>query len=229
MGLLNDMNKPRTEYYKDNTWKELTFQLVNLEEYKNYSVWDDTNKVFLKKGMTMTADDGEQKKDFNVEDTEFIKTDIFNAVFKGMRRSTVFNRLVVINGQEYWFSFKKTANDELKKLIESDKARGLNPLENQYKMSKEGEGKKVRYSVVISGKASLVKDAKPSVQTSFNLSSITMAQPQGLTETEKALIQAIKNQIPKEHWNATTIMTAATQYKIPMTNERAKELEKHFQ
>lgn len=202
-------------FYKPKS-NEFEFQLVNYEVRKDYAVWDDTQKRFLRESDLLP--DG-----VPIKSTERMSSVVFAAKYPMMaknRRYSCVRKIIVDEAgclTEYDYGFKITANDDLNKSISSTRALGINPLEVKYVLRKTGTDIDTTYSVIASERVGL--PAEPT--------KVPIAVPNRPTESVKPKIVfgvpneqkvVVLNDIERQ------IYEASCEYPENLTEERYIEL-----
>lgn len=120
---------------------ELRFQLVNFESREDFKIWDDFNKKYLSQVEGVA----------NLDDLKFMKAALFTQKYPSFRKSVQIIREIVIiesgTPTQYSFGFKRTANDELDKAVQTCRNLGINPLEVEYIITKRGTKKETTYGI----------------------------------------------------------------------------------
>lgn len=126
------------------------FSLANLDMTDEYSVWDNSQKKFLRAKTTQTliTRNGEAMPFSN---TAFLKTPVFTDLFPGKSRkySKVMN--VLVGGEPCRFGMPKQVFDGITTSIESMNALGKSAVELVFKLDRTGTGFQTRYNVSVCG------------------------------------------------------------------------------
>lgn len=140
--------------------QEMVFQLLNLECKEDFSLWDDTNKRYVRQLEGVA----------NMNDIKFMKQDLFKQKYSSMRKSTQYVRDIVVYDSntptQYLFGFKKTANDDLNKAIANDLNLGGDPRTILFRLRKTGQGKATTYAIIGEQRIGLPQNVQlPSLQS----------------------------------------------------------------
>lgn len=194
---------------------EMVFKLKDLECEEQYKIWDTETKTWYQGDDMLESKTGET---IAVKQTKFIKTTVFQEYFPGKRKNTQFMRTIVIGGEDKKFGFKKTANDDLDKLIGTLKATKQDPLQVSFKLTKTGSGKETRYQVAV---------ADSSEEVQVNLDTKESSQD-NLSDKEMKLIDTYKKGIKKEDWNESDFIKVANSNNLGIAELRLKEIFKEW-
>ena len=147
------------------------------ENAKEYcSMWDVKNKKWIKQGEYIMTEDGRQEvnKYTRLADEEK----------KFFRKTIRMNRTVLINGEEKWVAFPRTADASLKEQMNTIKALGKEPLAFTYVLKKEGDGLGTKYKVKIGKEVGLPDSLKSKKEVVTKLD---------LTDIERKYVEALKD------------------------------------
>ena len=147
---------------------EFFFQLVDLSVREDFSIWDNTQKRFLRQIEGVN----------NIDDLKFMKKELFVQRYPNFRKVGQYIRELIINLNGtptlYSFGFKKSANDQIKDEIRNRQQLGKDPLDYTFKYRKTGVGLATTHVVVLMNEV-----GKP--QGILNPNLAPLPQQQGLT------------------------------------------------
>lgn len=123
---------------------EFFFQLANLETKEDFSIWDNTDKRFIRQMPDVQ----------NFDDLKFMKLGLFQQRYPDMRKVTQYVREIWVigtdgNPQQYFFGFKKSANDQLEGEIRHLRGTNRDPMSYNFKYRKTGSGLATTHVVVL--------------------------------------------------------------------------------
>ena len=168
---------------------EVIFKLKDLNVEDDYSIWDNNNKTFIKKGMVKT-DDGTE---YDVQETKFIPKAEFDSLFKGCQKNNKYLREVLIEGELYKYPMPHSVNKQVADIVSTLLVTGQDPLDVTFKQTKTGSGIGTRYEVVLYQEESTqANEVKIDINPISTTTEESPREPLILNDTEKALVEAIK-------------------------------------
>ena len=109
---------------------EFLFQLANLDVREDFSIWDNSQKKYLRQIDGVA----------NLDDLKYMNKGLFQQRYPNMQKSTQYIRDIVVTidgtATQYAFGFKKTANDQIAGEIMQRQQLGKDPLAYTYKYRK---------------------------------------------------------------------------------------------
>ena len=122
---------------------EFTFQLADLNVREDFSIWDNTNKIFLRQVEGVN----------DINDLKFMQRDLFAQRYPNFRKVSQYIRELIITLNDtptlYSFGFKKSANDQIVDEIRNRQQLGKDPLDYTFKYRKTGSGLATTHVVVL--------------------------------------------------------------------------------
>jgi len=160
---------------------EIKFQLKDLEEKEDYIVYDKVANSVVREG-SITGDDNQQ---YNVQETRFLKTTVFNQVFNGAtpryNRSTKRLRQLIINenniNYEYTFGFAFNASQKLATCIQTLQSMGANVAEYEFILRRQGAGLQTTYEIITGQNIGLPQNIQQAVMPASSVSPVSPVQP----------------------------------------------------
>lgn len=140
------VGEPRYPFYRMQS-NQMFFRLLDQGVVEDYSVWDNTNKVFLRErqGQSIVGTDN---KPYRIGETKYLKREVFDQLFPNYNRKNQHIRNVIVGDVPHRFGFVRTANDKLNLVIDTQVKSGINPLEMTYILRKSGTGLSTAYEVI---------------------------------------------------------------------------------
>ena len=149
---------------------EFFFQLVDLSVREDFSIWDNTQKRFLRQIEGVN----------NIDDLKFMKRELFAQRYPNFGKKSQYIREIIISLNDvptlYSFGFAKTAHDQIIDEIRNRQQLGKDPLDYTFKYRKTGSGLATTHVVVLMNEV-----GKPSGILNPNLA--PLPQQQGLPPT----------------------------------------------
>jgi hypothetical protein len=196
---------------------EGVFKIKTTQGKESYSVWDNTNRRFMRDG-NMTDNEGTEHP---VQDTKYIKADDFTRMFPSMNKNNKVRWEVIVDNEELTWEAPRSVDQALNGCIANVTAMGQSPMMVEYKWSKTGEGLSTRYTVVIHNQTAETPSTTPSSAIELNISTPSVpVEKVELTEIETSVVGAIKGQGN----NFTFDQLKDTFLKYNITEERAKTI-----
>ena len=175
---------------------EFLFQLANLDVREDFSVWDNTNKKFLRQVEGVN----------DINDLKFMQRDLFAQRYPNFRKAGQYIRDIIVDvagvPTQYSFGFRKSANDQIIEEIRGRQQLGKDPLAYTYKYRKTGEGLNTTHVVVLMqevGKSQNVVSSQPQAQISpypqqqgFTPTMLQKPQEQSLMKLEVAYVSKLQ-------------------------------------
>ena len=134
----------RNKFYKM-AGSQMTFRLVDEIEEDIYNVWAGNRP--LKEDVVVDNEGKIHTKD----ETKFLKKEEFSKLFPHYNRTSHIRRNIMVDGIQYTFDFPFGANNSLNKAISIIKVIGLNPLNYDFVLKKNGQGLTTRYEIITEG------------------------------------------------------------------------------
>src|SRR3990167_7336926 len=152
---------------------EFFFQLANLNVREDFSIWDNTNKRFLRQVEGVN----------DINDLRFMQKDLFAQRYPNFRKAGQYIRDIIVDvagvPTQYSFGFKKSANDQIVEEIKGRQQLNKDPLAYTYKYRRTGEGLNTTHVVVL-----MQEVGKP--QSIFN-PNVFGSQHQGTSQLQPVL------------------------------------------
>jgi len=201
-------------FYNTKGLTEGVFKIKTTSGKDSYSIWDNSNRTFLRDGF-VTDVDGNQHQ---VKETKFIKAEEFTRLFPNMNKNNKVRWEVIVDNEEKTWDAPKSVDQALNGCIANVTAMGQNPLMVDYKWSKTGEGLQTRYNVVIHNATAETPTPTETPNIEVNVPSVT--EEIVINDTEKQIVDAIKGQ-----GNGFTFdQLKDTFAKYNITEDRAKQI-----
>jgi len=189
-----------TKEHRDQMSQGLIFQLVDKSKRESYSLWDKTQKEFIKEGQVIDING----KTHELKETKWLKTKDFETLLPGFNRNNKTDRTVIINGEEFTYPMPKSVDEGVEGIISTLTAAGIEPVGVNFLVSKTGTLLSTRYKVVMGGAET--PTTTPSPQTTVSIQPVVVEEtvidttsettavnkePLVLTETEQQLVDAL--------------------------------------
>jgi hypothetical protein len=146
---------------------QLTFKCLTEHATEKYSIWDpnminpknNTRGYFRRSGDVIPASNG---MSYPVDQTKSFNNSTFKELFGNNRRSTVYERKILIGNEEYLCDFPKSVEfgprgypgnitGGIQALFNLAKSQGRNPLDMWIMLNKQGQGLGTQYTVIEAG------------------------------------------------------------------------------
>lgn len=208
----------------------LRFRLKKLESEERFQIWDNLMKKFQSGEWNLQANDGNMIPVSKVQyySQENMKTAFADSQGKvPYTKKYSYTREIIVNGQEKKFGFPKSAENQFTNLFNLLKGQSIDPLVQEYVLTKEGIGIKTRYTLQFATPNQQVQpvaqpQTAPQQPIQLPQTAVQPAQPVQLptpqpavqfNETEQAIIAALKG-VPVETRTAEYIKQTCTDNKI---------------
>jgi hypothetical protein len=173
-------------FYSTKGLTEGIFKIKTTSGKESYSVWDNSNRTFLRDG-NITDVDGIVHP---VKDTKFIKAEDFKRLFPNMNKNNKVRWEIIIDSEEKTWEAPRSVDQALNGCIANVTAMGQNPVLVDYKWSKTGEGLSTRYQVQIH--SATTPTTSPEVKIEVGTPAIV--EEIVLSDTETQIVNAIIGQ-----------------------------------
>lgn len=197
------------EWYKWDRTTPLTITLISDEYDEDFSVWDNTNRRFMRNGM-LKNQVGYQGNEISVEDAKWLKKiEWITRYGDTYRRATQYIYEVKVGDDEYKIGFTKSIHDAIQEKVSTLKEAGSDYHNYEFTVSTNGKsGLEKRYEVKMA-KTGLASSPEESEKVaSLNL-----------TDAENKVVEAAKS---LGNVNEQAFITFASQQNIG--EDRAREI-----
>ena len=172
---------------------EVIYGLMDENSKDSYSVWDKTNRTFIRTGQIPDKDG----RMMDVGETRYISRDTFEKMFPDYNKNNKVRRTVIMDGEPFDWDMPISVNKDIMQIIATLRGMEKSPLSVKYKTSWAGEGLSKRYTTILFNEGKQTEVAPISIGGEVPVEKVE--DKLALSENEKTLIDAIKTEATKRN------------------------------